>query len=294
MTGTAAKVSSSHTDLHSNVDISYSRDPVERDAKGSPRKGQSEARQPDSPVGVPSTTFVSPSFTDVSNVVSPLARLKREDALKEKGRTVPSEESCEPRYKFDELPDADIIKLLQAKLEYKQFSGDQGLVARVNTNNGELLAIYNGDMKNGMPQGQGTLKFSQNEYYQGTWLEGLAHGEGVLETHSYRYKGCFREGQFDGQGWLNIKNKGIYEGGFMEGMFNGKGKFTWVDNHKVYVGGWKNNKFTGKGLMVWSDGRKFYGEYLNGKKHGKGFAIFPSPMAEPIHGKWFMGTKIKD
>ena len=171
---------------------------------------------------------------------------------------------------------------------YVSFTGDDHLLARVDTSNGNLLAIYQGDMHEGMPCGVGVLKYSGAEYYSGAWVGGLAHGHGELRTHGYGYVGQFVDGIFDGHGQLKIKGKGVYQGNFIEGKFHGKGKFTWENRSKIYIGKWRNGLFHGKGLMMWSDGRKFYGEYLKGQKNGKGLCIFASGGYR--YGNWSRGA----
>lgn len=187
------------------------------------------------------------------------------------------------------LPD---LKALPTKVNYIHFSGDQTLLARVDSENGELLAIYQGGLQGGLPNGVGTLKYSQEEYYQGNWKDGLAEKEGILCTKHFKYQGTFSEGLFEGDGLLTIYGKGVYEGKFAKGQLSGRGRYTWSDGSKVYVGTWKENQFNGKGIMMWADGKKFYGEYFKGKKHGKGVCVYSS--GKYIKGVWCHGQLIRD
>ena len=182
-------------------------------------------------------------------------------------------------------------KAYPSQVTYVSFTGDNQLLARVDTSNGNLLAIYQGALKDGLPSGMGTLKYSAEEFYEGEWEGGLAHGQGKLVTLGYSYNGSFRDGVFDGAGNLEIKGKGVYQGHFFEGKFQGKGKFTWSSQKKIYIGTWKQGLFHGKGLMIWPDGRKFYGEYQRGLKHGKGLCVFASGLHK--HGQWFKGTLVQ-
>lgn len=177
------------------------------------------------------------------------------------------------------------------QVTYVSFTGDNHLLARVDTSNGNLLAIYQGDLKDGLPSGHGTLKYSALEFYHGMWEGGLAHGQGELVTECYTYIGNFRDGIFSGIGTLTIKEKGAYQGNFSEGKFHGQGKFSWSGQKKIYLGTWKHGLFHGKGLMVWPDGRKFYGEYQKGLKHGKGLCVFASGLHK--YGQWFKGTLVQ-
>jgi hypothetical protein len=178
-------------------------------------------------------------------------------------------------------------KAYPSMVTYVSFTGDDHLLARVDTSNGNLLAIYQGDLHEGMPCGKGVLKYSADEYYSGEWLGGLAHGDGELITRGYEYRGVFIDGIFDGHGELKIKGKGTYDGRFYGGKFHGRGKFTWVNGNQIYLGNWRNGLFHGKGLIVWSDGRKFYGKYYKGQKNGKGLCIFASGAHR--YGNWSLG-----
>lgn len=178
-------------------------------------------------------------------------------------------------------------KAYPSQVTYVAFAGDSGLQARVDTSNGNLLAIYQGEFDEGQPNGHGSLKYSPSEKFEGQWMLGLAHGHGALHTAGYKYDGDFQDGVFSGKGKLEIKGKGVYIGHFKEGKFHGQGKFTWDQQKMVYIGGWRHGAFHGKGLMVWPDGRKFYGEYQKGLKHGKGLCIFASGAHKS--GQWFRG-----
>lgn len=180
------------------------------------------------------------------------------------------------------------VKAYPAQVTYVSFTGDERLLARVDTSNGNLLAIYQGSLEDGLPSGKGVLKYSADEYYSGEWVGGLASGHGDLITEGYTYTGEFLDGIFQGKGTLKIKGKGTYEGSFHEGKFHGKGKFSWDLDKKIYIGSWRYGVFHGKGLMIWPDGRKFYGEYLKGDKHGKGLCIFASGAYR--YGNWNKGA----
>ena len=176
------------------------------------------------------------------------------------------------------------------KVSYLRFLGDSHLKARVDTSNGNLLAIYQGDLQSELPHGQGTLKYSEGEQYQGQWIAGLAHGKGTLKSKDYDYEGCFKDGLFDGVGTLKLKELGVYEGSFADGRFSGKGKFTWNNKKKVYIGDWKGGLMHGKGVLLFSDGRKFLGGFVKGMKQGRGHFFFSGGRS--IEGQWFKGKLI--
>jgi hypothetical protein len=174
------------------------------------------------------------------------------------------------------------------KVSYVSFSGDPRLLARVDTSTGNLLAIYQGELQEGLPHGQGVLKYSIDDFYEGRWELGLAHGFGKLSSAGYKYQGSFAEGLFEGQGILTVPHQGVYEGQFVAGRFHGKGKFTWQNNMQIYIGSWKNGYMNGTGILVWPDGRKFYGEFVRGLKHGSGTGVYS--CGRKCKGIWNKGN----
>ena len=55
---------------------------------------------------------------------------------------------------------------------------------------------YLGEIRNGVPEGQGTFTFPDGEQYVGEWKEGLYHGQGTY-THpdGGKYEGEWKEGK---------------------------------------------------------------------------------------------------
>ena len=59
-------------------------------------------------------------------------------------------------------------------------------------------------------------------------------------------------------------------------MKQGKGKFLSSTNGSEYEGDWINGKKHGKGIIVFKDGARYEGEFQNGSKHGIGTIIYAS------------------
>ena len=98
---------------------------------------------------------------------------------------------------------------------------------------------YEGEIKNGIPHGQGTYMWSDGSIYEGEFKEGEKHGQG---TQTYPNRSIKYEGEF--------KNDG----------YHGKGTFTFPDGQK-YVGEWKNGKYHGQGTYTSQNGTKGKGEF---------------------------------
>ena len=58
-----------------------------------------------------------------------------------------------------------------------------------------------------------------------------------------------------------------YTGGCLDGLANGLGKAQGRDR---YEGEFLQGKKNGKGTYFWNNGNRYEGEYLNDSKHGKG------------------------
>ena len=48
-----------------------------------------------------------------------------------------------------------------------------------------------------------------------------------------------------------------------------------MDNGDRYYGNWKNGKTHGKGTKLWSEGREYVGMFKNDKLHGEGSLYYP-------------------
>ena len=74
---------------------------------------------------------------------------------------------------------------------------------------------YVGEMKDGIPHGQGSLTYKNGEVYEGYWFNGKRHGRGIM-----RYK-----------------NGEVYEGQWDFDRIDGKGKYTYKNGAFMMVNG---------------------------------------------------------
>lgn len=185
--------------------------------------------------------------------------------------------------------------------------------------------VYQGELRNGLFNGEGVLKHSagyqitgefkdgkvegQAKYssgslvYEGNWVNSSPDGVGKETCFGvYEYEGSFSRGKKSGKGILKMVGRCEYEGIFRDNLFNGEGKYLWADG-KRYEGSFFNNKMQGKGRMNWPDGRKYFGRYVNNKKEGFGRFVWADGReyigywkAGKQHGKgWYIdlnGNKI--
>ena len=144
---------------------------------------------------------------------------------------------------------------------------------------------YEGEIKNGLPNGQGTSTFPDGQKYVGKHKDGLPNGQGTKTFPDGRkYLGMFKNGLLNGQGKMTFPRGSSYVGVFKDGIINygtttssgdryvgglknlqkhGQGEWTSNDGNK-YVGNWKDGMFHGKGTLSQSDGTKTFGEWKNG------------------------------
>jgi len=114
-------------------------------------------------------------------------------------------------------------------------------------------ATYSGEMKEGLPNGQGTLIWENGNRYDGGFVNGKLHGQGTLKVDSGdRYTGDFVEDRLEGQGIFSFVNGSQYTGGFKENEFNGYGILS-KTNGDEYIGEFRNNRFHGKGILYFND-----------------------------------------
>jgi hypothetical protein len=96
----------------------------------------------------------------------------------------------------------------------------------------QRTAIYDGMMRDGKIDGQGTFTLDTGRY-EGQWKNNEMNGHGVLVTTAgARYEGQFKNGKMDGQGVLVSPDGARYEGQFKNGKMDGWGVFLHVDGSR--------------------------------------------------------------
>ena len=137
-----------------------------------------------------------------------------------------------------------------------------------------LKMVYNGNFKNDLRQGNGTLtSYDEKFYYEGEWANNKMEGNGVLFSSQLgKYSGKFHNDFFEGHGSLVDSGDNLYEGYFHKGEKSGKGELKLSDGSSYY-GEFKNDKYHGKGVLKDSKGNIILeGEFKHGalyksKKH---------------------------
>ena len=102
---------------------------------------------------------------------------------------------------------------------------------------------YEGEYKDGLRDGQGTLTYADGRMYVGEFKDGLKHGQGTYTwANGDQYVGEFKDDIIYGQGTYTWANGAQYVGEFKDGNFHGQGTLTYSDGTKK-EGIWKDDKF---------------------------------------------------
>ena len=139
---------------------------------------------------------------------------------------------------------------------------------------------YQGELKNGKPEGFGKYTWGNNKCYIGQWKNGKKEGKGAKYNMStlpgniikyfMTYDGYFVNDKYDGEGKYIWTNGEYYIGQWSKGERNGKGIDYYKDGTIRYDGDFVNGKYQGNGKYILKNGEYYIGQFLNGVRHGKG------------------------
>jgi hypothetical protein len=97
---------------------------------------------------------------------------------------------------------------------------------KINFPNGD---VYEGELKDGMMHGQGTLQNNQlTSRYEGLFRNGMKHGHGVLATNDSYYQGEWNYNKMQGAG-IYTDRVGRFEGKYDAGLKDGEGTLHYND-----------------------------------------------------------------
>ena len=163
---------------------------------------------------------------------------------------------------------------------------------------------YKGQWKNDRRHGEGTLKNVPykkgdiiganggipDETYSGNWVNDLLQGTGKYETWSWKYQGNFVDGKMEGKGTSTDNYGRKYVGDWKNGVKEGYGISSDENGDGAYTGEWKNNYEDGKGTYVSKKyGIRKEGQWKNGVLNGYG--IYKDDNGDSYEGNWVIGKK---
>jgi len=114
-----------------------------------------------------------------------------------------------------------------------------------------------------------SLDLPGGRHYTGEIKDGKPNGHGTLTADAdNRYEGDFVDGRIEGRGKLYLPDGSVYEGEFKKNLINGYGVIVAKDGTR-YEGQWKDGKMHGKGTFTAADGTRKSGYFEFGKYVGK-------------------------
>ena len=131
--------------------------------------------------------------------------------------------------------------------------------------------IYEGDIRNSVPHGNGMIIFTNQEIYKGDFENGEMTGKGtfIYSDKSY-YSGKIKNGVFEGKGSIKWNNGTEYHGNFVNSVLSGKGKMYNNNTGEKYVGYFDKNEFHGEGVYTYRNGDIYEGYFEYGNRKGRG------------------------
>ena len=109
-------------------------------------------------------------------------------------------------------------------------------------------AVYDGETRDDLFHGEGTLTWPDGRYYEGAFREGRLHGHGKLVDR----RGCVQEGQF------------------VDGVLHGQGQFTC--DEATWQGRFEQGELV-EGSVSYTEGGSYQGEFRDLAPHGQGLWV---------------------
>eukprot|EP01017_Pseudomicrothorax_dubius_P031323 TRINITY_DN3987_c0_g1_i3.p1 TRINITY_DN3987_c0_g1~~TRINITY_DN3987_c0_g1_i3.p1 ORF type:complete len:548 (+),score=118.30 TRINITY_DN3987_c0_g1_i3:61-1644(+) len=144
---------------------------------------------------------------------------------------------------------------------------------------------YQGETKDGLPNGRGRMVYPNGDIYIGEWRAGHKHGYGTLQdsNQELKYEGEWEGDVFNGQGvWYNRKVVAP------EGEFNHRDLNAAEAAALKYEGEFSGGRKHGIGTLFFLNNDRFIGEFVKGKAEGKG-TFHKNSTQNIIIGEWRNG-----
>ncbi|PWJ41855.1 hypothetical protein [Sediminitomix flava] len=147
------------------------------------------------------------------------------------------------------------------------------------------VGTYHGELNGrGQKHGYGTYTWTEGGSYEGQWKNDMFHGKGTLIlADSSNYTGYFVQGKMQGNGTYKWANGNEYKGYFYDDQPNGQGEMFFA-NGSYHEGSWKEGYTFGYGRHLYVDGSEYLGNWLGNMRHGEGIMIYPDGSME--QGTW--------
>ena len=105
--------------------------------------------------------------------------------------------------------------------------------------------FYVGDVRDGKPNGVGSMAYPDGQHYFGDFRDGLRHGHAIVGFADGRtFVGEYRDDKRNGHGYLVMATSDRFEGEYRDGEKNGQGT-SYVNGKVEYSGLWTNGQANG-------------------------------------------------
>jgi hypothetical protein len=150
----------------------------------------------------------------------------------------------------------------RSRLATKSSNLNSGLYAHLEFFTGAITLSngdrYLGQMKFGIPNGDGLLLFKDGNTYFGGFTNGRYEGDGAyFSINGEKFIGQFQGNQKHGNGKTFFTNGSFHEGQYQFDLIEGIGIFTSADGNKFF-GDFTLGNFSQKGVFLSKDSQKFY------------------------------------
>lgn len=119
-------------------------------------------------------------------------------------------------------------------------------------------ARYEGEYKDGLKHGRGSMRYPNGDLYEGEWVDNKPHGDG-----SYTYK----------------KAGDIYSGNWVDGLKHGQGTYEFGADSSLMVGQWEGGQLK-QGQWVLRGAAVYEGSFTLGRPFGPGTYSFQSGLEQ--------------
>lgn len=160
------------------------------------------------------------------------------------------------------------------------------------TDRSDIISSYQGGWLGGRFHGQGVRIFPDGARYEGEYAEGKPHGIGCLvysqlSAYVKKFDGRWEAGQCR-DGTESYMDGTEYSGEMLDGMRHGRGEMVWLSGD-TYKGEWRKGVMSGQGKYVYSNdgeatGNVYIGDWVDGKRHGIGSMTYS--VGDVYDGAW--------
>lgn len=159
---------------------------------------------------------------------------------------------------------------------------------------------YIGEIRNNVPHGRGKYYWTDGDWHEGYWLDGVQSGRGTFYSVAYRRTdtGTYKDGARYGKGRMAWEDGSWYEGDWNINGAHGKGVYYSAKDKRTDIGDFIDSNRDGTGIMKWANGDRYEGTWKdtdNGLE-GTGVYYFADGSSESgrfVNGEWVKQVDIR-